>query len=505
MKAAIDRKHLFWLPILIMWLVQLACATSGVDPGDPRLHAPISNIGMQFGEFLNQLNGIPRGGIMAPWITKPGDVTYVDSQRIEIEGWAAYFSEARVVIYDVEPDTLLTKVVQINEELMFAYVNQVSNEWKADLMIKEGQRYLAARLELRNGKVSPFSNIIFISTGQPESLSITTPRDNEVVFSDKVSLQGTGIPRIHLDVFVNGEKMQKTTQIGPGGNWRIDDVPLLVSGFDGNGMSNAFDVRVKAAATNQDANVIVRKTEYISLLWPFGTGEGENYAPNFSVGQISSFFHNDWHQYDLNNTHPAIDIATGSNQKIHSVADGVVSGVGTWVGQRGQNWGNYVIVDSGEWGTLYLHIVENASNSLVKVGDSVKAGQIIATEGKSGTTNIHLHISVCVWETNSYRASPSAFKLQNGINLNPPIKYQNFFNNKNIELYDWWGGSAFCDPNGCWRDLDWEKVAMRQSKPTEKYANGCLKDGVWQGGPSDSPYTTRRIYCEANPTKCRCD
>jgi murein DD-endopeptidase MepM/ murein hydrolase activator NlpD len=90
------------------------------------------------------------------------------------------------------------------------------------------------------------------------------------------------------------------------------------------------------------------------------------------------------------NGHYAIDIANSRNTPIYASAGGVVKISRT----EGWNYGygNYIIIEHGNGvETLYAH------NETVKVsvGDTVKAGQLIALMGNSGRvfgpTGIHLH------------------------------------------------------------------------------------------------------------------
>ncbi len=85
--------------------------------------------------------------------------------------------------------------------------------------------------------------------------------------------------------------------------------------------------------------------------------------------------------------HEGVDFAGKEGADIISVAAGVV----TWSGER-SGYGNLVEVNhSNGFSTRYGHCKEN----LVKVGDVVKKGQIIALMGSSGrSTGPHVHFEV---------------------------------------------------------------------------------------------------------------
>jgi len=82
--------------------------------------------------------------------------------------------------------------------------------------------------------------------------------------------------------------------------------------------------------------------------------------------------------------HTGVDIKTKPNDDIHAAFDGVVT-----MSQRYYAYGNCIKIkhDNG-LETLYSH----NSKNLVKVGDRVKAGQVIARTGQTGrATTPHLH------------------------------------------------------------------------------------------------------------------
>lgn len=85
--------------------------------------------------------------------------------------------------------------------------------------------------------------------------------------------------------------------------------------------------------------------------------------------------------------HAGVDFAGKEGADIIAVAAGVV----TWSGER-YGYGNLVEINHGNgFKTRYAHCKEN----LVKVGDVVKKGQIIALMGSSGrSTGPHVHFEV---------------------------------------------------------------------------------------------------------------
>ena len=86
-------------------------------------------------------------------------------------------------------------------------------------------------------------------------------------------------------------------------------------------------------------------------------------------------------------THNGIDIPAAYGTDIYASNDGTVTtATNHW------SYGNYIMIDhGGGYATLYAH----ASKLLVKKGDKVKKGQVIAKVGSTGySTGNHLHFSM---------------------------------------------------------------------------------------------------------------
>ena len=101
--------------------------------------------------------------------------------------------------------------------------------------------------------------------------------------------------------------------------------------------------------------------------------------------------------------HKGQDLAGPAGTPIYSFADGVVRYSGTATG-----FGHWIVIDHNIKGqrvsTVYGHMF--ADGLLVKVGDTVKAGQLIAKEGNDGvSTGPHLHFEV---HPGGYRDSSTA-------------------------------------------------------------------------------------------------
>lgn len=111
--------------------------------------------------------------------------------------------------------------------------------------------------------------------------------------------------------------------------------------------------------------------------------------------------------------HEGIDIGTPVGTPVHVSGDGVV----TYAGRRG-GYGNVVEVNNGfGYKTLYAHL----SKFLVKVGEKVKRGQVIALSGDSGlSTGPHLHYGV----------------MKDGVFVNPADYFFQGLQYESTKLYD---------------------------------------------------------------------
>ncbi|MBT9153514.1 MAG: Murein hydrolase activator NlpD [Firmicutes bacterium] len=102
------------------------------------------------------------------------------------------------------------------------------------------------------------------------------------------------------------------------------------------------------------------------------------------IGRISSYFGPRW-----GTRHTGLDIAAPTGTEIRAVRAGRVEKAGWWGG-----YGNCVIINHGDGvRTLYAH----ASRLLVKRGERVVQGQVVARVGSTGnSTGPHVHFEVRV-------------------------------------------------------------------------------------------------------------
>jgi murein DD-endopeptidase MepM/ murein hydrolase activator NlpD len=85
------------------------------------------------------------------------------------------------------------------------------------------------------------------------------------------------------------------------------------------------------------------------------------------------------------------DAGRGLGSSVLAIADGVVVDSSPTVSLFG--YGNLVMIEHPQFGGLASRYAHLASRT-VKKGDTVKAGQVVGTMGKSGTDNVHLHFDL---------------------------------------------------------------------------------------------------------------
>ncbi|MCL5021137.1 MAG: M23 family metallopeptidase [Bacteroidetes bacterium] len=115
--------------------------------------------------------------------------------------------------------------------------------------------------------------------------------------------------------------------------------------------------------------------------------------------------------------HEGIDLGAEVGTHVHATGDGVVS----YVGRRG-GYGNVIVIDNGfGYSTLFGHL----SKALVKPGQNVKRGQVIALSGDTGlSTGPHLHYEV---RKNGVHVDPTGYFF-NGTQFNTANLYSQLVN-----------------------------------------------------------------------------
>ncbi len=100
--------------------------------------------------------------------------------------------------------------------------------------------------------------------------------------------------------------------------------------------------------------------------------------------------------------HVALDFGAPVGTKVHATMDGKV----VYAGWNNEGYGNLVIVENGPYRTYFAHL----SKIPVKIGQTVKAGELVGLSGNTGnSTGPHLHYEV---RRKGKQINPTSFTLQ---------------------------------------------------------------------------------------------
>lgn len=190
---------------------------------------------------------------------------------------------------------------------------------------------------------------------------------------------GDTLSKIAAEHQTNIEELQKQNQD------KIKDVNLIYSGQKLKvGTKVTYEYKYNGDLANSDDNNInASQGDFTLPLKP------NSYTITSPFGHRGS------------DNHQGIDLATPVNSSVYAAKDGKVVSVGSH-----PSAGNYVIIDHGNHVyTNYFHL----NNQCVKVGDTVKAGQLIAKSGNTGnSTGPHLHFGISNQMWNGY-SDPSHY------------------------------------------------------------------------------------------------
>lgn len=94
--------------------------------------------------------------------------------------------------------------------------------------------------------------------------------------------------------------------------------------------------------------------------------------------------------FKVQRMHDGIDIARKEGTPVYAVADGTV--VVSKMQGNGKGYGNYIVIDHGDYYSLYAHLKARA----IVTGKKVEGGYIIGFVGNTGDSQgSHLHFGLC--------------------------------------------------------------------------------------------------------------
>lgn len=169
----------------------------------------------------------------------------------------------------------------------------------------------------------------------------------------------------------------------------------VVQGDTLSGIARKYNVSLNSLMGWNDMNMrsIIRPGERIKLVFKKkGPPAGHKYAPYFIwpiKGRITSWFGRRRNPFlrSTRHFHKGLDISGALGTPIHAARDGIVILEGRMGG-----YGNAVFIRHANG---YVSIYGHNKLNLVKKGDTVKQGQVIAEVGRTGTaTGPHLHFEI---------------------------------------------------------------------------------------------------------------
>lgn len=163
----------------------------------------------------------------------------------------------------------------------------------------------------------------------------------------------------------------------------IENIDIAVKEFYTTDITSTESLQIASNSNNTQSNIQERIEEQIKI--KASTFEGVYFSVKPVTGVITSRF--GAVESIRDHTHKGIDIGAPNGTKIKAAADGTVSFSG-WYG----GYGNLVIITHANGiQTYYGH----CSKLYASVGDTVKAGDVIALVGSTGqSTGNHLHFEI---------------------------------------------------------------------------------------------------------------
>lgn len=243
---------------------------------------------------------------------------------------------------------------------------------------------------------------------QGEILVGYDPQVAKVILND-VEYSATPEGKFLIALGRDNSKTQTVTLINKKGQTKSFDLEVAPVKWDIQKINGVPQKKVTPSKNDQ----VEIKREQTSVQQALQNGLEQNYwQQGFIqpvVGRISGEFGG---QRIMNNLakapHQGVDVAAAEGTKVKASGDGVV----TLSGGDFFYSGNMIVIDHGyNLSTIYAHM----KSTDVKIGDTVKKGQVIGTVGKTGrATGAHLHWGASL---NGTRFDPKSLLHMNNNNF----------------------------------------------------------------------------------------
>ncbi len=385
----------------LLCLVMIFCATAITSPYESKVAArtiydvekEISEYKSQLSKLQSELSQITKN--IADLEGKSGQTTkLLEQYQGEIEALELEMSINQAIMdsYDLKRAEVITEMAIIQEDydyrvsmykklMQFIYENSEVNTFELLFSSENFADYLTRR--------DNFNDIMNAANDLIKNIEISIA-DLEVL--DK-ELSATQAKYDEYLTDLNRAKLEKESKIKEfetiASELNIDSKDLSSK----YGQKNAQINSIKAKIKELEAERLKYFNASAQFVWPVRTS---TYYVTSRFGWRSDPFGKPTSEY-----HKGLDIACAKGTPILACADGIVTSASLNGG-----YGQCVIIYHGNGlSTLYAHCDDTGRSGRptyeVKVGDTVKAGQVIAYVGTTGrSTGDHLHLSVI--NTNSY-------------------------------------------------------------------------------------------------------
>ncbi len=316
-------------------------------------------------------------------------------------------TEAYMVMVDGNPVTPVYTKPEIDtviELLSLAYISQDENVKLLESKVVEhvyGQKCVVPPEQVN----SPEMVVSLLMRQEQHQEQLVASRDVQISRLGRLEVEdenNTEIPSIHVitvEALTQEERIPFTTTYTNNSNMFIGQSRVTTPGVDGRKEVTYKVTRENGAEIDREALSEQVIEEPVVQVVERGTGRRFTW-PVAGGGRITQYFRG--------TAHRGIDIAAALGTPILAAESGVVV--------RSQNvWpmGNHIIINHGDYWTLYLH----NSRNLVSAGQRVSRGQTIAYLGSTGrSTGPHLHFEIRrsngsgVWS--SWTAHPAIDPMQ---------------------------------------------------------------------------------------------
>ena len=280
-----------------------------------------------------------------------------------------------------EARSMVSEFTTANHDSEFGYEDVVvDEEYTGDVVpLHPFGSYRVTRAEfdkyernetVRYGKVNP----TFFFDKEPVSQEDTEKQDKPMQQAPLVEIENSNV-----DITVEDDKASEdNTAI------KADSASIsLDSGGRGKSVISGFDIHTNKTEDFNVADIREQFAKYAVL--PL---DAEHFNITSTYGARRDPF------TGVRAFHAGVDFSNDgiSGSNIYSVIDGEVVESVTNFGKDGL--GNYVVIDHGDFHTLYAHMKDGPT---LEVGDVVQAGDIVGTVGSTGrSTGPHLHFEVGV-------------------------------------------------------------------------------------------------------------